>query len=134
MKTGIALAVTAKKIEEVPLRHQRDEFAARRQAAEVRENEMQAAELAAKRARLGVRQLEEFIEQAELAHHLQRRRMDRVAAEITQEIGVLLEHRHVDAAAREEKAEHHAGRPAAHDTAASRKRLCHHAPCKLKEN
>ena len=44
--------------------------------------------------------------------------MDRVAAEVAQEVGVLLEHHDVDAGARQQQAEHHAGRPAADDAAA----------------
>ena len=43
--------------------------------------------------------------------------MDRVAAEVAQEVGVLLQHDDVDAGAREQEAEHHAGRPAAGDAA-----------------
>ena len=64
-----------------------------------------------------VRQLEEFIEQPELVHDLERRGMNGVAAEIAQEVGVLLQHHHVDAGAREQEAEHHAGGPAAGDAA-----------------
>ena len=60
------------------------------------------------------------VEQPELVHHLQRRRVDRVAAEVAQEVGVLLEHDDLDAGAREQQAEHHAGRPAAGDAAGGR--------------
>src|SRR5215475_13798921 len=56
-----------------------------------------------------MRTLEEFFEQPELVHHLERRGMDGVAAEVAQEIGMLLEHQDVDAGAGEEKAEHHPG-------------------------
>jgi len=134
MKARIALAAIGEEIQEVPLRHQRDELAARRQVAEVDEGEMQAAELAAERARLGVGQLEEFVEQAEFAHHLERGGMDRVAAEIAQEIGVLLQHHDVDTAAREQEAEHHAGRSASHDAAAGADRLRHHSRSGLKQD
>ena len=41
--------------------------------------------------------------------------MDRVAAEIAQKILMLLQHDHLDAGAREQEAQHHAGRPAAGD-------------------
>src|SRR5947209_885359 len=113
----IAPAVTAKKIEKIPLRHQRDEFAARRQVAEIDEGELLSPERAAERARFRVRQLEEFIEQAELGHDLERRRMNGVAAKIAQEILVLLQHADIHAAAREQEAEHHPGGPAADDAA-----------------
>jgi hypothetical protein len=43
--------------------------------------------------------------------------MDGVAAEIAQEVGVLLQHDDADAGAREEQAEHHPRRPAAGDAA-----------------
>jgi hypothetical protein len=39
-------------------------------------------------------------------------------AEIVQEIGVLLQHHHVDAGAREQKPEHQPARPATDDAAA----------------
>ena len=83
------------------------------------------AERAAERVRLLVRQLEEFVEQAELVHHLERRGMDRVAAKVAQEVGVLLQHHDVDAGARQQEAEHHAGRPAADDAAARVERRSH---------
>ena len=70
-----------------------------------------------------MRQLEELVEQAELVHHLQRRGMHGVAAEIAQEVGVLFQHRHRDAGARQQKAEHHAGRPAAGDAAGGLDRM-----------
>ncbi len=43
--------------------------------------------------------------------------MHGVAAKIAQEIGVLFQHRDLDAGAGQKKAEHHPGRPAADDTA-----------------
>jgi len=61
--------------------------------------------------------LEEIFEQPELVHHLERRGMDGVAAEVAQEIGMLLEHQDVDAGAGEEEAKHHPGRSAAGDRA-----------------
>ena len=64
-----------------------------------------------------VRQLEELIQQAELVHDLERRGMNGVAAEIAQEVGMLLQHDDVDAGARQQEAEHHAGGAAAGDAA-----------------
>ena len=49
---------------------------------------------------LRMRQLEEFVEQAELVHHFERRGMHGVAAEIAQEIGVLFQHRRLRTPAR----------------------------------
>ena len=44
--------------------------------------------------------------------------MDRVAAKIAEEVGVLFKHDRVDAGASEQKTEHHPGRAAARDDAA----------------
>ena len=74
---------------------------------------------AAELAHLLMRPLEELVEQPELVHDLERRGMDGVAAEVAEEIGVLLQHRHLDAGAGEQKPEHHAGGSAAGDAAAS---------------
>ena len=51
--------------------------------------------------------------------------MDGVAAKIAQEVLVLLQHDHVDAGARQQQAEHHAGRTAADDRAGGANRFCH---------
>ena len=80
---------------------------------EIGDGDALAADIGGQLAHLLMRPLEEFIEQPELGHHLQRRGVDGVAAEVAQEIGVLLEHEHVDARAREQEAEHHAGGAAA---------------------
>src|SRR5262249_48013971 len=71
---------------------------------------------------LGVRQLEEIVEQFKLVHQLQGRWMDGVAAEVAQKVSVLLEHDDIDAGARQKIAEHQpAG--AATDNAAARGKL-----------
>src|SRR5262249_45090590 len=65
-------------------------------------------------------------EQTELVHQLQRRGMDGVAAEIAEEVGVLLEHDDVDAGARQQEAEHEPARPTADDAATRGELLgCH---------
>src|SRR5216683_3607505 len=105
-------------IEEVPLRHERDELAMRRQAREVRKCYRRIAELRAEHARFLMRQLQKVIEDTQLVHHFERRRMNSVAAEVAQKIGVLLEHENVDPGPREQKREHHPGGSATRDTAA----------------
>ena len=52
--------------------------------------------------------------------------MDGVAAKIAQEIGVLFEHDHIDAGARQQEAQHHAGRSAAGDAATRREGFRRH--------
>ena len=84
-----------------------------RQMREVGERHACRADIAGEMIDLLVRQLEEFIDQAEFVHQLERRGMHDIAAEIAQEVGVLFENGDRDAGARQQKAEHHAGRPAA---------------------
>ena len=107
-------------IEEMPLRHQRDEPASRRQVGEVRHRKGLVADRHRESLDLLVRKPEEAVQQPELVQHLQRRRVDRVAAEVAQEVGVLLEDDDLDTGAREEQAEHHAGRAPAGDAAGGR--------------
>ena len=66
-----------------------------------------------------MRQFQEAVDQPEFVHHLQRRGMHGVAAKIAEEVGVLFQHHDIDAGAPEQIAEHHAGRPAADDAAAT---------------
>ena len=70
-----------------------------------------------------VRELEELGQEAELVHHFEGRGMNRVAAEIAQEVAMLFHHHDLDAGAREEISEHHPGRPAAGDGASGVDRL-----------
>ena len=82
---------------------------------EIGEDDLVIADDAADLTHFRVGQLEKLIEQAELVHDLQRRRMDGVAAEVAQEIGMLLEHDHIEARAGEQEAEHYPGRSASGD-------------------
>ena len=111
------LRLLDQEVQEIPLRHQRDELRRQRQAAEVGRVDGVVADLGGEPLQLLVRALQEVVQQAELAHHLQRRRMHGVAPEIPQEIGVLLKHHDIDAGPRQQVAQHHAGRPAAGDAA-----------------
>ena len=64
---------------------------------------------------LVVRPLEEALEHPELVEDFHGRGVDRVAAEIAEEVGVLLEDLHAAAGAGEQQAGHHARRAAADD-------------------
>ncbi len=105
-------------IEKVPLRHQGDELAVGGQVREVREGDRIVADHAADFAQLHMRQLQERLDQSEFVHDLKRGGVDCVAAKVAQEILVLFQHRDVNAGARQQKSEHHAGRTAACDHAA----------------
>ncbi len=113
-------------IEKIPLRHQRDVFAMRRQVREIDHTHALIADLRGQPFDLLMRELQKFFEQAKLEHQLQRGRMDRVAAEIAKEVGMLFQHHHVNAGAGQEKAEHHPGRAAARNAAPGDDRCVRH--------
>ena len=118
----IALRFAGEEIEEVPLRHHGDEARAHRQARKIGDGDVAVGDARREARDFLMRQAQQRFEQAELVHHLERRRMDRVAAEVAQEVGVLLQHDHVDAGARQEQTEHDPGRATAGDAAARRER------------
>src|ERR1700761_7432552 len=84
--------------------------------AEIAGGESEFAELHADVGILLVRELEQVVEDAELVHDLERGGVDRVAAEIAEEVAVLFQDDDVDAGSGEQITEHDAGRPAAGDT------------------
>jgi hypothetical protein len=94
-----------------------DELAARGQVREIRHRDDVPVHDGAQLVQFLVRQPEEFLQQTELVHEIERGRVNRVAAEIAVEICVLLEHRHVHAGAGQQVTGHHSRRPAAHDEA-----------------
>ena len=71
------------------------------------------------RAQFLVRQLQKVFQQTQFIHHLQRRGMDGVAAEVAKEVLVLLQHCNLHASAGQKVAQHHACRPPAHNTTSS---------------
>src|SRR4029078_6863686 len=73
-------------VQEVPLRHQRDELAARRQVREVGKRQRLPPDTTRDVANLAVRAFEKLVENAELMQDFKRGRMDRVAAEIAKEV------------------------------------------------
>jgi hypothetical protein len=63
-----------------------------------------------------MRNLQQRVEQAKLLHHAQRCAMNGVAAEVSIEVLVLLQHHHIDPLARKEETENDAGRSSADNT------------------
>ena len=122
VESFVALAVLGQEVEEVPLRHQRNEFAVGWQMAKIDHLNVFGADLRGQRFDFLMRQLQELVDQAEFKHQFERRRMNRVAAEIAKEIGVLLQHHDPDAGARQQESEHHSGGAAAGDAALRRDR------------
>jgi|SRR5688572_1096264 hypothetical protein len=66
-------------------------------------------------------------------HHLQRGGVDRVSAEVAEEVGMFLQHQHLDAGTSQQQSQHHAGRTAARDAATHRHRLRTHIDLDLEE-
>src|SRR5262249_38520016 len=86
IEVRIALAPLGQEVEEVPLRHQGDEFAVGRQMREVGDLHASVADDAGEMFDLLMRQLEELVQQPELMDEFERGGMDGVAAEVAQEV------------------------------------------------
>ncbi len=89
-----------------------------REMGEIGDRDRLAADHGGKLLDFLMGQLEERLEQAELVHDLERRGVDGVAAEVAEEILVLLQHHDVDTGAGQQKSEHHAGGSASGNAAA----------------
>ena len=111
------------------MRHEGDEGIFHVEPAEIGDPHRRAAEHAVHLLQPLMRQFQESVDQPEFVHHLQGRGMHGVAAEIAEEIGMLLQHHDVDPGAAQEISEHHAGGTAADDAAAD----LHRAPCRLRK-
>jgi hypothetical protein len=107
--------LVAQEVEELPLRHHRDERRGRAQVRQVADRIVSPGDADLRLMHPVMRPREEPAEHAELVEHLHRRGVDGVAAEIAEEVGVLLEHPHAHPSAREKQSGHHARRPAADD-------------------
>src|SRR5208282_1028986 len=78
------------------------------------------ADLCPERAQFLMRSLQEFIEDAELIHDLERRRVDRIAAEVAQEVGMLFENQDSDPGSGQQQCQHHPGGAPSDDAATDR--------------
>src|SRR5438477_10726839 len=93
---------------------------------EVRYFDKLVSDLRAKCADFLVRALQELVEQPQLVHDLQGRGVDRIAAEVPQEIGMLFEDQNRNPGSGKKEPEHHTCRSAACDAAADRNLGTHH--------
>src|SRR5437588_12037391 len=112
MKRWILSCVLGNKIQEIPLRHEGEKFAMCRQVGKIRNFDRFTADVPRKLTDFLMWTFQKVLENAELIHELESRGMDRVSAEIAQEVGMLLEHHDVDPTPGEQEAQHDAGRPA----------------------
>src|SRR5271166_54052 len=118
----MALGMLCDKVEKIPLRHQSDKSAARRQMGKIGNLEKDIADLSAELPSFLMRPLQKIIKEAELMDDFERRGVNRVAAKIAQEVGVLFENEDRDPGSRQQETEHHPCRAAAGDAAAHRNR------------
>jgi hypothetical protein len=102
----------------MPLRHEADEFAVRRQAGEIGHAHNTTIEDVLHSRHLLMRNFEELIEQPEFMHQFVSGWMDGVAAKVAKKIRVFLEHDDSDTGAGEQKPEHHSGWSATNNDAA----------------
>src|SRR2546423_13309664 len=128
MKRRKSPCLLDEEIEEIPLGHERNEAAMRWEMGEIGHNKSLGSHLAREFAYFLMRTLEKFIQDAQLEHQLECRRMNRVATKIAEEIGVFFEHEHIHARSRQQEAQHHSGGPASGD-AASRLHSFSHSIC-----
>ncbi len=85
---------------------------------EVHQSEGLAVDAEAQLRYFGVRQAQKLFEQAQLGQYFGSCRVDGVAPEVAEEVGVLLQHRHLDSCPGQQVAQHHARRATAYDATA----------------
>jgi len=92
-----AFGFSGEKVQKIPLRHESDKFAVRRQTREIRHRSEVTIEDSAQLGHFLMRQLQKLIEQSELVHEIERPRMNGIATKIAIEIGMPFQHHHIDA-------------------------------------
>src|SRR2546423_6714345 len=108
----VQLPFFRKEIQEIPLRHQREKFAMSWKMRKIGDGYYEILDLTADLGQLLMRPAQEIVQQSKLVHQLERRRMNRVPAKITQKIRVLFEDHYIDSGASEQKPQHHSRRSA----------------------
>jgi hypothetical protein len=121
------LSLFGNEIQEVPLWHEGDELALSREMCEVAQDKGAVPDLAGNLPDFLVRALQEFIENSEFVHELERGGMYGVAPKIAQEVLVFFEHHDINAHACEQVSRHHAGWTTAGNAAPSCNG-CRHTP------
>ena len=114
-ESGIGPRRAADEIQELPLRHQRDEAAGRPQMGEIGDRKSLSAGQSGQPRRLVMRARQQRLQQPQLGEEIEGCRMHGIAAEIAQEITVLLQHQGLHPGPGEEQPRHHSRRAAADD-------------------
>src|SRR5438128_6356877 len=125
VKGGIATGLLGDEVEEVPLWHESEETAVSREMGEIRNCDGILSHLTSELSYFLMRAFQELVQNTEFMHNLKCGWMDRIPTEITQEIGVLFEHEYINAHTCKKKTQHHAGRTASSNAAASVNHLVH---------
>src|SRR5579864_4563634 len=117
LKSWILFGLFDKEIQELPLRHEREEFAVGGKVGEVAYFHRLFADLASQFVLFLMGAFQELLYDAEFPHQFQGRGMNCVAPKIAQKVRVLLQHNNLDAGASQQKAEHHSGGSATNNAA-----------------
>ena len=122
-EAGKAGGLGGKEVEEVPLRHEGDEFGVGGKMAEVGYLKTLPADDRGEAVDLGVGKREEFVEEAEFVEKLEGGGMNGVAAEVSEEVFVFFKDGDGDALAGKKKAEHDACGASADDAGGGGERI-----------
>ena len=123
-EAGEAGGFGGEEVEEVPLRHERDEFCVTGNMGEVGHGDAAISDEAGETGDLSMGNAEEFFEEAKFVEEFECGGMDGVAAEVAEKVCMFLEDGDGDALAGEEKAEHDACRASADDAAGGGELIC----------
>ena len=102
MECRIFATALGQEVQEIPLRHQRDELAVGWETREIRDLDRRARDSYARSLELVVRKREKVVEPTQLVKKFQRRRMHGIAAKIAEEVRIFLQDDHVDAGTRQQ--------------------------------
>src|SRR5258708_19451337 len=111
MELRVSLRLLRDEVQEFPLRHQRYEFAVRRQVRKVRDDHGDVFDLAADLGQLLVRPPQELIENSKFVHQFQGRGMNCVPSKIAQKISVLFQDHHIHTPPSHQQTSNHAPPP-----------------------
>ena len=117
VKLRIGLGFFGDEIQEIPLGHEADEFAVHGEMGKVADGDGEVVDGGGDLQKLLMGDAQKVFEKAEFVHQFEGGRVNGVAAEIAEEVGMFFEDEDFDAGAGEKKTEHDAGGAATHDAA-----------------
>ena len=117
MEGGEIGGMGREEVEEVPLRHESDEFCLSGKMGEISHWKRVTADSDGQIREFLVWEREKFVENSEFMEKLKSGGMDGIAAKVPQEVTVLLDHRHPQPRPSQQQSEHRPRRPAPRDHA-----------------